>query len=516
MTSTWPGKEDRAKRAPMVLLPYQQAWNADPNPVKIIEKSRRVGLSWGEAAEDSILASDRDNGMDVFYIGYNQDMAREFIEDCADWLKFYNLAAVEVEEFIFEDERAEKKGISAFRITIPGAWKIVALSSRPSNLRGKQGKIVIDEAAFHDDLPGLMKAAIAMLMWGGRVVVISTHFGDDNYFNELINEARSGKKPYSVHRVTLDDALAAGLYRRICLRLGKDWSADGEDEWRQGLVNFYGDDADEELFCIPSQGGGAYLSRALIEARMSADIPVIRWAQKDDWAQRPDRKRVAETRLWCETVLRPWLNTDLARRIAYVGEDFGRSGDLTVITPLVEMKDLTLRALFMLELRNIPFQQQEQAFYFVGDNLPALSGCALDSRGNGQYLGERAMQRYGADRVAQVMPSEAWYRDAMPKYKARFTDGSIVLPADADVLNDHRQIRLVKGVARIPDTRETALSDKKKRHGDSAISGAMAVYAAHQFAGFAGVPKVMSAAPNSMPGVLSGYAHKRINYGAYV
>ena len=514
MTSTWTGKEDRAKRTPMVLLSYQQAWAADPNPVKIIEKSRRIGLSWGEAAEDCILASDRENGMDVFYIGYNQDMAREFIEDCADWLKFYNLAAAEIEAFIFEDERAEKKGISAFRITIPGAWKIVALSSRPSNLRGKQGKIVIDEAAFHDDLPGLIKAAIAMLMWGGRVVIISTHFGDDNYFNELIAEARSGKKPYSVHRVTLDDALAAGLYRRICLRLGKDWTPEAEAAWRQSLIDFYGDDADEELFCIPSQGGGAYLSRALIEARMHASIPVIRWAQKGDWAERPDHKRLAETRIWCDTVLRPYLETAEAQKVAYVGEDFGRSGDLTVICPLMEQRDLALRALFFLELRNIPFQQQEQVLGYVCDRLPALAGMALDSRGNGQYLGERAMQRYGSDRVAQVMPSEAWYRDAMPKYKARFTDGTIVLPKDADVLNDHRAIRLVRGVARIPDARDKAVADKKQRHGDSAVAGAMAVYAAHQFAGYAGIPAVASGMPLSAIDTMAAY-FGRINYGAY-
>jgi phage FluMu gp28-like protein len=514
MNSTWPGKENRSKRTPMVLLLYQQAWNGDGSQVKIIEKSRRVGLSWGEAAEDAVLVADRERGMDVFYIGYNLDMAREFIEDCADWLKFYNQAAAEIEEFIFEDERAENRGINAFRIVIPGAHKVVALSSRPSNLRGKQGKIVIDEAAFHDDLRGLMKAALAMLMWGGRVVVISTHFGEDNYFNELIADSRAGKKPYSVHRVTLDDALEAGLYRRICLRLGETWSEAAEKKWRQSLIDFYGDDADEELFCIPSQGGGAYLSRALIEARMSERIPVIRWEKKAIFAEAPDYKRTIETALWCETVLKPYLSTAIAKKIAYVGEDFGRSGDLSVIAPFVEMENLTLRALFYLELRNIPFQQQEQILYFICDRLCALSGMALDSRGNGQYLGERAMQRYGADRVAQVMISEAWYRDTMPKYKARFTDGTILLPKDADVLNDNRAIRMVKGVAKIPDGREKAVSDKKQRHGDSAIAGAMAVFASHQFAGFSGIPQVHSAMPAAMVDTMAGF-FGQINYRAY-
>lgn len=40
---------------------------------------------------------------------------------------------------------------------------------------------------------------------------------------------------------------------------------------------FYGDGAQEELDCVPANSGGAWLSRALIESRMSADTPVLRW-----------------------------------------------------------------------------------------------------------------------------------------------------------------------------------------------------------------------------------------------
>ncbi|MCP4576447.1 MAG: hypothetical protein GY846_09220, partial [Deltaproteobacteria bacterium] len=276
----WQGKENRNLRAPDVcpdvFLEYQKRWAADESPVKCMVKSRRIGLSWCEAGEDALLAASA-NGMDVFYIGYNKDMALEFIEDCADWSRYFNEAAGEIEEFIWKDEGEEKKDIQAFRIRYPSGWKITALSSRPANLRGKQGKIVIDEAAFHDDLPGLLKAAMAMLMWGGRVVVISTHNGDDHPFNELVQEILAGKKPYSLHRVTIDDALKVGLYRRICLRLGKEWTPEGEVQWRESLFDFYGDDADEELLAVPARGGGSYLTRMMIESCMSEDIPVLRW-----------------------------------------------------------------------------------------------------------------------------------------------------------------------------------------------------------------------------------------------
>ncbi|EAC1890545.1 hypothetical protein JT609_003525 [Escherichia coli] len=31
---------------PAVLMPYQQRWVADTSPLKVIEKSRRTGITW--------------------------------------------------------------------------------------------------------------------------------------------------------------------------------------------------------------------------------------------------------------------------------------------------------------------------------------------------------------------------------------------------------------------------------------------------------------------------------------
>ena len=65
---------------PPVLIPYQSNWLADTAPVKVCEKGRRVGLSWSEVSGDALEAA-KQSGDDVWYIGYNQDMAREFIDD---------------------------------------------------------------------------------------------------------------------------------------------------------------------------------------------------------------------------------------------------------------------------------------------------------------------------------------------------------------------------------------------------------------------------------------------------
>lgn len=476
---------DKSRSATGILLPYQRRWVADQSPVKVMEKSRRIGISWAEAADDALYASEKGSGekRNVWYIGYNKDMAQEFINDCANWAKAYNLAASDMEEYEEIDEEelsgvVQSRKILAFRITFQSGWRITALSSRPSNLRGKQGRVIIDEAAFHEQLGELLKAALALLIWGGQVRIISTHNGDANEFNSLVQDIRARKKPYSLHRVDFDEALDDGLHRRICEVLKREWTPEAEEEWRQSVIDFYGDDADEELFCVPSQGSGTYLTRALIETCLSPDIPVIRMEQQRSFAELADHLRHAEIRDWCEEILEPLLRDIDPDRNSVFGEDFGRTGDLTVFIPLIEEQGANWRAPFHIELRNVPFQQQEQILFYIVDRLRRFRFGALDARGNGQYLAERAMQRYGASRIAQVMLTEQWYRDAMPKYKAAFEDRTILLAKDADVIEDHRSFKVIKGVAKLPETK-TKGQDRKQRHGDSGVAGAMAWFAVH-------------------------------------
>jgi len=466
---------------PGVLLPYQERWNRDPSPVKVIEKSRRIGLSWAEAEDSVNLAARKPEagGMDVFYCGYNKDMAREFIDDCAYFAKVYNVVAGEVGETVFRDV---DKDILTFEIRFASGFRIAALSSRPSNFRGKQGKAIIDEAAFHDDLGELIKAAMAFLMWGGRVSIISTHDGEESEFNTLIQDIRSGRKNYSLHRVTLDDALREGLFKRICARLGRKWTPEAEAAWRQELIDFYGDGADDELFCIPSQGSGVFMPSALVSKRMSPDYPVVRLALPDSFIDRDPGYRTSYIEAWCQENLAHLLAGLDPKRRTWFGQDFGRTGDLSSIFPIAERQNATYYTPFILEMRNVTFDQQREILFYIADRLPRFTRGALDSRGNGQYLGEVARQRYGAYRIDQVMQSEPWYREHMPPYKAAFEDGSLTIPKDADVLDDHRALRMVRGVARVPDKRTTG-SDKGKRHGDTALAGALGWSAVQSDAG---------------------------------
>src|SRR5579862_4191933 len=220
-----------------ILLPYQRRWLADQSQVKVSEKSRRIGITWTEAADRALGAATTGRaGMDGWYIGYNKDMALEFIEAAARWAMRFNRAAEAVEEIVIDDERAD---ILAYRIRFASGHKVVALSSRPSNLRGKEGCAVIDEAAFHEDLAGLLKAALAFTMWGGSVRVISTHNGAASAFNELVGDIRAGRKPYSLHRITLGEAVTQGLYKKIAAHRKREWSPEAEAAWVREVEDFY-------------------------------------------------------------------------------------------------------------------------------------------------------------------------------------------------------------------------------------------------------------------------------------
>ncbi len=468
---------------PPVLLPYQQRWIADKRPLKIAEKSRRTGLTWAEAADDVLYAaSARDaGGQNVYYIAYNQDMTIEYIQACAMWARAFDYAASEIEEGIWDDEADRDRAIKTYTIRFPSGFRIVALSSRPTNLRGKQGVVVIDEAAFHEQLDELLKAALALLIWGGAVRIISTHNGAENPFNELINDARAGRlgAEASVHRIEFRPAVAEGLYRRVCARTGRAWSLEAEAAWIESIYQIYRANAAEELDVIPSSGEGAFLSSVLIESRM-VPAPVLRWSCTNDFATLPDWQRYKDCQDWIDAYLHPQIVLLNPLLQHYYGMDFGRKIDLSVIAPIALEANLVRRVPFMIELRNIPFKQQQQILYYLVDRLPNFARGAHDARGNGQQLAEEAWQRYGAQRIEPVMLTEEWYRNQMPPLKAAFEDAMLLLPRDADVRDDLRALRLVRGVARIPENYQGKGSDGKPRHADAAIALALSYYASQQ------------------------------------
>lgn len=463
-----------------LLLTYQQKLltTAAEHALLVAEKSRRIGYTWAAAALAVLTAGAEKTagGMDALYLGPSLDMAREFIDTCAQWARLFGQACEAAAEVELFDEDADK-AIKAYRISFASGFEILALTSRPRSLRGRQGLVIIDEAAFHDDLDEVLKAALALLMWGGKVLVISTHDGDQNAFNLLIQDIRSGKRGGGVIRVTIEDALRDGLYRRICFVTGKEWSEAGEKAWLQSILDAYGDAAREELYCIPRSGGGKWLPRSAFEACGDREIPVLRWTAPDNYLAEPDHIRAADVADWCERHLKPLLAALDVNQLCALGMDYAMEADLSVIWVGQVRPNLVRRSAFVVELRQCPFDQQRQIVNYILDRLPRWQKAVLDAGGNGAALAQVTKTKYGPERVEDLKLSADWYRLNMPKLKAAIEAQAIVIPADADIVADFGLIQLEAGVAKVPRNAHTKGTDGKPRHGDAAVAAALFYYA---------------------------------------
>ncbi|EIF5109609.1 hypothetical protein [Escherichia coli] len=465
-----------------VFLPYQQRWFLDDSNIVIGQKSRRTGITWAEAGRNVINAAKprKRGGRNTFYVGTRQEMALEYIAAVALFARAFNkLAQADVYEQAFWDSE-KKEEILTYMVRFPrSGLKVQALSSRPSNLRGLQGDVVIDEAAFHEGLRELLKAAMAMRIWGCRVRIISTHNGVDNYFNELIQDVLAGRKNYSLHTITLDDAIADGLYRRICYVTDQEWSPKAEIAWRESLYRdaTTREDADEEYGCIPKKSGGAYIPHALIEMAMLRDIPILTFEAPDDFISRAAWLRESEVLTWCEEHLKPLLEALNPRSRFSFGEDFARTGDLSCFVLLEITESLAKREVFRVELRNLPYAQQEQVMMYILTRVPALTGAAFDATGNGGYLAEAALLAFGPDIIDCVMLSPKWYGEWMPKLKAEFEDQNILVARHQTTLDDLRHVKVVNGIPQIDKGRtkdQNATAVNARRHGDFAVALCMA------------------------------------------
>lgn len=470
-----------------ILMDHQKSWLDDKSDLKVCEKGRRTGITFAEMLDDTLIAAAAASagGQNVFYIGDTKDKGREAIGYVAHFAQVIAGELGQIEEFLFEDQQADgsTKHISAYRVRFKSGFRVEALSSNPANIRGLQGTVVIDEAAFHRDVREVIDAVNALLIWGGKVRVISTHNGHLNPFNELIREARAGKNAFAVHRYTFADAVSNGLYKRVCLMKGDTWSPEAEAAWEANIRGSYGARTaamQQELDAIPSEMQGAALTRVQIEACLSQELPGLqRWVQPDAFKNAGEAVRKVETERWCREHLLPILNTLDPRRQHALGEDFARSGDATDIVILELGVDLRRRGRLVVEMRNIPFANQKQVLFFIADRVPRLVKGALDKTGNGAYLAEEAALRYGSV-IEEVAFSRSWYETEMPPYIEAFTDRTIELPAHEDILRDHQALQFLDGIIRVPRDFRFKGSDGLDRHGDSAVAGALAYYASRQ------------------------------------
>ncbi|MEW5687222.1 MAG: terminase family protein [Pseudomonadota bacterium] len=398
----------------------------------VIEKSRRIGLTWGLAAYAVLKAAAQPaaGGMNAWYMGYDMEMAREFIDTCAMWARAFGIATEAVDE-----EMLDEGEVQAFRIRFASGFKIVALPSVPRALRGKQGLVIIDEAAFHKDLAEVLKAAIALLMWGGQVVVVSTHDGVANPFNLLLDDVRAGRRKGGTITITFNDAIDAGLYERVKLTADlKGRAILAKEAWIADIRDTYGDDAEEELDCIPKAGSGSWLSPESIAA-----------------CEHPDAGR-------------PEL---YAGGHYFMGRDVARRRDNPVIWGLEAVGDvLWLRDRWIKP--GSTFAEQDDAAAELIAHRRMLK-YLIDQTGMGEKVVEDEQRKYGTSRCTGVLLTGPNRLEMAIEFKDRFDRGLIRIPPRPEIRVDLRAIKKKGGIGG-----SISLVNEGDVHADEFWAGALA------------------------------------------
>ncbi len=119
---------------------------------------------------------------------------------------------------------------------------------------------------------------------------------------------------------------------------------------------------------FPAKAGERYFPSALVSASAVKGKPFFRFSADDSFTFEKAEKREKQVMRWFKEV-KPVLFA--AENPVCFGEDFARSGDLTVLHCDEELSDGSADTFCVIELRNIPY----------------FDGAAFDSRGNGQIAG---------------------------------------------------------------------------------------------------------------------------------
>ena len=244
-----------------MFLDYQTRWILDNSRLKLLLKSRQVGATFCTAYRVVRETSTKSARNDTYITSRDEPGAMEFLLDVK---RFANLFSVGVKDL--GQEIIDQDGHTAHILRFSNGLRVHSMSSNPDAQAGRRGTRIIDEAALHADPRKMYTFAVPGTTWGGTVSLISTPRGSQNYFNELVREIteRDNPKGFSFHKVSLEDALNAGLLFKIQSKLEENnpQMQMTEDDYFSFVRASCADEESfqQEYCCVPSDDNSAFLS----------------------------------------------------------------------------------------------------------------------------------------------------------------------------------------------------------------------------------------------------------------
>jgi len=454
-----------------IFLPFQSKWIKDESRIKLMEKSRQIGISWSTAYGADERAAAQGARHDEWVSSRDDIQARLFIEDCKLWAGVMNRAAKDLGEVVLDAE----KRISAYVLQFASGRRIHSMSSNPDAQAGKRGSRILDEFALHADQRKLWAIAYPGITWGGSMELVSTHRGSHSFFNQLVREARHGGNPkrISLHRVTLQDALEQGFLFKLQQALPKDAEQQGMDEaeYFDFVKNGAADEEsfDQEYQCIPADDDAKFLEYGLITS--------CEYLGGVDW------RRGLEG---------PFTGP------LYAGVDIGRKKDLTVLWVVEQLGDV-LYTRHVETLEKMRKSDQEKILW------PWFEICkrvCIDQTGLGIGWVDDAQDKFGESRIEGVSFTGQVKESLAYPLKGAMEDRKIRIPEDPKIRADLRKVQKVTTPA--GNIRFVAESTPDG-HADRFWALALAQHATETAAGPVRVASRPAAASSSASSQLKGY-----------
>lgn len=436
------------------FLPYQKRWLEDKSPVKIWEKSRRIGATYVQAFEDVTDSLENDN-YKVYFSSADITAAKEYIDYCSKWAKTYNAAAQLLGEVLLDEE----KGVKALVVEFENGSKIHALSSNPSQFRSKGGKVVLDEFAFHKAAVELWRGAKPATTWGFPIRILSTHNGQSCLYYKFIEKILKGILKWSHHKTDIFLAVEEGLYDKI---IKSSTTKEERDEWIENLKN---DCADEETFwqeygCMAVDEATAFLTYTLIDNCTQNEIATFL-----EYSQIARPEDIDE-----EDIIRALARTT---NELYAGVDVARKKDLTIIW-LLELINKIYFTKLIISMAKTHFRAQERALSVILKH-PKLRRCCIDATGLGMMLAENMQTDFGKSKVEPVTFTPAVKEDLAFKILATMDDRNVIVPYHSLVRADLHSVKKI--VTSANNIRFDVTKDETDGHADRFWALGLALHA---------------------------------------
>lgn len=399
-----------------IFLPYQSAWIKDTSRLKLMEKSRQIGLSWSSAYACVERTAAQSARHDQWISSRDDLQARLFVEDCKMWTGIMGMAAKDLGEIVLD----EKNRITAYTIEFSSGKRIHSMSSNPDAQAGKRGGRVLDEFALHPDPRKLWSIAYPGITWGGSMELISTHRGSANFFNRLIREVRENGNPkkISLHRITLQNALDQGFLHKLQQMLPADDEIQSMDEAayydyiKSGCAD--AESFEQEYNCNPADDDSKFLEYALIDS--------CQYSAGTDWQRGLDSSFQGPL---------------------YAGVDIGRKKDLTVLWVVEKLGDV-LYTRHVEHMEKMRKSAQEKILWPWFDKCDRI---CIDATGLGIGWTDDAQDKFGENKVEGITFT-APAKEAMA-YAVRgdMEDRAIRIPSDPVITSDLRKVRKTVGLS---------------------------------------------------------------------